>query len=436
MRVERGTGLILDRLVAFPESRNILKLHLWATPFIALQAAVFQMLPVLLRSHFRADEWQTVISTAAISITLVLSVIWNELYRRMSSRGYLVLLWASAIAPLAGIALCYRAWSALFFIVIAATGFGGMQPFSGDILRNCYPPIARNRVFSVVQMVTQFTVMVGTYLIGLWLHFRPDSFRLYLPVGTVLVGGGMWLMYRITRKQLFIERQQARPTEPLLTSLRLVYHNMLKVFREDSIFRRHETAFSIYGLGWMICWALLPFLCVDKLRLNYEEVARSTQTALQLTLMVTMLPMAYLMDRFGPLTTVAWSFAALAFYPIGLMWAFDANSLTIVTIVYGVMLSGVNLAWTLGPIFLARDASQAPTYLAIHATMVGIRGLIGQFPAVALYRWTGDLRVPLGVAVVMFAWGAVIMFRVERDRRASLKPKIAAEPIAVAPPGA
>jgi len=395
---------------------------------------VFQMLPVLLRSHFKANEWQTVISTSAISITLVLSVVWNQLYCRMGSRSYLTLLWVSAIAPLAGIALCHGAWGALFFIVIAATGFGGMQPLSGDILRNCYPPVVRNRVFSVVQMVTQLTVMVGTYLIGLWLNFRPNSFRVYLPVGTVLVGVGMYLLYRITRRQLFIERQQARPSEPLRTSLARVYHNMLKVFREDSIFRRHETAFSIYGLGWMICWALLPFLCVDKLNLNYEEVARSTQTTLQFTLMVTMLPMAYVMDKFGPLKTVAYSFAALTLYPLGLILAYDVNSLTLVTIVYGVMLSGVNLAWTLGPIFLARDASQAPTYLAIHATMVGIRGLVGQFPAVALYRWTGDLRVPLALAAVLFACGAVLMFRVERDRRAGLAPKIPAEPIPIAPP--
>jgi hypothetical protein len=211
---------------------------------------------------------------------------------------------------------------------------------------------------------------------------------------------------------------------------------MLTVFREDSIFRRHETAFSIYGLGWMICWALLPFLCVDKLNLTYEQVARSTQTVLQLTLLLTMLPTAYLMDRLGPLKTAAWSFAALTLYPVGLMWAYDVNSLTAVTILYGIMLSGVNLAWTLGPIFLARDASQAPTYLAIHATMVGIRGLIGQFPAVALYRWTGDLRVPLALAVVLFAWGSVIMFRVERDRRKGLTIVPVPEPIPVAPPGA
>jgi hypothetical protein len=410
--------VILDRLVAFPESRRILRFQLLATPFIALQAAVFQMLPVLLRAYFKASEFETVVSTAAISITLILAVVWNELYRRMRPRSYMILLWAAAIAPLAGIAACHRASAALVFIVIAATGFGGMQPLGGDILRSCYAPGARNRVFSVVQMVTQFTVMLTTYGIGLWLNLWPESFRLYLPAGTLLVGAGMWLLYRITRQTLFIERHQARSTEPLLTSLRRVYHNMVKVFREDSIFRRHETAFSIYGLGWMICWALLPFLCVDKLRLTYEQVARSTQMVLQLTLLLSMLPMAHLMDRLGPLRTAAWSFGGMALYPIGLMLAWDVNSLTLVTVVYAVVLSGVNLAWTLGPIFLARDASQAPYYLAIHATMVGIRGLVGQFPAVALYHYTHDLRWPLGIAIILFVWGSLLMFRVERDRRA------------------
>ncbi len=392
------------------------------------------MFPYLLLNYFHASEWQTLISTMSVSITLVLSVVWNQLYCRMSSRGYLTLLWASAIAPLAGIALCHHAWSALAFIVIAATGFGGMQPLSGDILRNCYPPVARNRVFSAVQMVTQFIMMVATYAIGLLLSLWPDSFRLYLPVGTLLVGAGMWLLCRITRRQLFIERQQARPSEPLVTSLARVYHNMLKVFREDSIFRRHETAFSIYGLGWMICWALLPFLGKAKLGSNYEQFARSTQMALYLTMLLAMLPAVYLMDRLGPLKAVAWSFAALSLYPVGLIWADDVNSLTLVTVLYGIMLTGVNLAWTLGPIFLARDAAQAPTYLAIHATMVGIRGVVGQTAAVAWYHWMRDLYTPLLVAMLLFAGGAVLMFRVERDRRAGLA--VLEEAVPVVPPSA
>jgi hypothetical protein len=66
--------------------------------------------------------------------------------------------------------------------------------------------------------------------------------------------------------------------------------------------------------------------------------------------------------------------------------------------------------------------------------MVGVRGLLGQFPAVALYRWTGDLRVPLLLAVVLFAWGSVIMFRVERDRQAGLA--VVEEAVPLAPPSA
>ena len=409
--------MIFRRLIAFPESRRVFRMHLVATPFLAIQWAIVAMIPVLVRDHFKGSEWETVITTLSIPLMLSLSLLWNELYRRWPMRRYLAILWLVAILPMAGIGWCDSSTSALVFVVLSAAGFGAMMPISGDIMRSCYPPDVRSQAFSYLQMVAQSTVMVGAYGLGVWLNRDAEAFRIYLPGGVLLVGVGMWLLGRISRQPLYIERHQHRPGEPLRAALRHVARNALGVFARDRDFRRYEIAFFLYGLGWMIGTALLPFICVDKLGLNYEQVARSTQTVFTLALRVCFVPVGHLLDRHGPVRTAGWAFGFLLLYPIGLIFVTGVHSLTAVTILFGIGISAVNLAWTIGPITLARDASQAPYYLAIHATMVAVRAVCGQIPAVVLYQVTRRFDIPLMIAAGLFFAGAILMRRLDRDRR-------------------
>jgi hypothetical protein len=112
-----------------------------------------------------------------------------------------------------------------------------------------------------------------------------------------------------------------------------------------------------------------------------------------------------------------------------LMTATSVHALVVASILYGIGMAGVNLAWTLGPVSLARDASQASQYLAIHATLVSLRAILGQLPAVAIYRYTKGplgpahaILIPLTLAAITFMIGAVLMRRLERDRRARPAP--------------
>jgi len=420
VRVDRL--VILKRLIAFPESRRILAIHLLASPFLALQWAALAMVPVLLRGHFHAGEWQTAMCTAAIPVMFMLSVAWNELYRRLNPLTYITIVWLIAVAPLGGIALCHRAESVLACVVTSAIGLAGMNPLNGDILRNCYPPTVRSKVYGVTQAIAQFTVMSVTYGIGLWLDLNNEAYRIYMPLSMVGIGGGMVLVYRITRHRLFQERLKHQTTETFTASLCNLYRNMIRVFREDPDFRRYEIAFFIYGLGWSSCQALLPFLVVDKLQFTYAEVAQSTQAALQVTLMLMILPTSHLMDRHGPVRLAMWGMALIPLYPIGLMLASGVTALTLITIWFAIGISAIHLAWTIGPITLAPSASDAPNYLAIHASLVGPRSIIGQFSAVGVYLLTGRMiEIPLAGAIVCFIGGALAMHRLDRHRKRALQ---------------
>jgi hypothetical protein len=401
---------------------------------LSVQWGVAAMTPFLLRKTLGANDWQTFIATSSISGMYLLAIFWNEVYRRLSSGRYLLLLWMLAIVPLGAVALFKTPWPVLACILLSATGTSGIQPIVADILRSCYPPATRSRVFSVLKTIEQLVVMASALGIGIWLTRNHYAYRVFFPISAVIIGLGLLLLYRITREALFRERLWREPSLPLLRSIMLAWRSMADAMRRDPDFRQFETGYTIYGLGWMMCYALMPFLVVDFLRLTYEQVAWSTQSVQQLTIVLTLVPVGLLMERIGPIRLSGWTHVLLVIYPLGLLFVWDAWSLAVLTVLYGVGMTSMNLVWTIAPVTLAKDASQAPHYLAIHATLVSVRALLGQLSAVAYYHFTGQIRPPLAFAGVLFAVAAVIMFRLDR-RRAGQPVRVAVPPpVAAAAP--
>lgn len=422
--------------MAFPESRRILALHLFSTPFLAIQAGVFGgMVPVLLRKHFVANEWQTTVASSALAVMAILAVFWNELYQRLSTRRYLVLFWAFSVLPLGGIAFCDSPNAVLAFVIFSAAGMGGLNPLSGDILRSCYPPTARSRAWSLIKSFEQFTIVISIFGVGIWFDRDPQAYRIYFALAVVVVSVGVLLLGRITREPLFRERLRSASTASIASSLRDAYVNMTRVLREDRRFRQYETAFCVYGLGWMICYAMVPFVQVDVLQLKYGEAFTATQVAFQLTMMMCFVPMGYVLDRAGPIRASSWAFGWLVLYPVLLMTATGPITLTMASIVYGLGMAAVNLAWTLGPVTLARNPADAPQYLAIHATLVSVRAILGQFPAVAIYWYTRSIYLPLLMGGAMFLVGAVMMRRLDHETRTPAPAPVVLAPVSEEPVG-
>lgn len=412
--------MIFRRLIAFPESKQILVLHVLAAPFLAVQLAVIAMAPFLLRRHFCASELQVVLATSSAALLSMLAIFWNQAYVRLQPGRYLLVMWLLSVLPLGGVAFCSSAWPVLLLVLVSAAGMGGIQSVIGDILRNCYPPRSRNRVFSILKVLEQSTVMVSTFGIGVWLDHNVQAYRIYFPLAVALIGTGLFLVARITQQRLFQERlvpASEELRESLLRGLFGAFRKMRAVLAADPRFRRYEAAYCVYGLGWNICNALVPFVAIDILRLRYGQVGFSTQAACQFTLILMLLPASLLTDRLGPIRMSAWSFAWLLLWPLGLMVARNVVDLTIVTVLYGIGITAVNLTWTLGPVTLARNAAHAPQYLAIHATLVSVRAVLGQFPPVYLYYRYHQIWPSLVTAALLFATGAVMMARLERDSR-------------------
>jgi hypothetical protein len=257
--------------------------------------------------------------------------------------------------------------------------------------------------------------------LGKWLNFDEDSFRIFMPLGAGLQLLGVCVFLWLAHKSGHLaKRRYNQESDGRSTWARVVepITHMRETLKADPVFLRYEAAYMTYGVGWMIGYALLPILVTDKLNLKYDQVSQSTYTAYLLAMVAMIVPAGMLMDRLGAVKSAAISFGMLTLYPIGLALAADFGELTIVSIWFGIAHAGASMAWMLGPVALAPTPDKVPHYVAIHATLVGIRGKVFQFVGVGLLWITGGFTVPLLVAAAAYLWSSVQMWKLDAQVQA------------------
>lgn len=381
--------------------------------------AISFVMPVLARKQFNANDWQTLLITATPTIFFSLSIFWNDFFKRRSFARYLIIYWLWACLPYAFMGFATNYWLLLIPHIFTCIGGAGYHPAAGELLKSLYPDRIRGKVYAVVwgsSMV--FGALVGLGL-GKWLAHDPVAFKIALPIaaGLQLVGVGMFILLahasghlsrRTYDESLDVRSTWKRVTEPM--------GHMKEVLKSDPIFARYEGAYMTYGVGWMIGYALLPILVTDKLHLDYDQIAKSTQFAYLIALVAMIFPVGLLMDRIGAIRTAGLSFGLLTLYPLGLIIAGSENQLLVVSIIYGIAHSGGSMAWMLGPVSLAPTPDKVPQYVAIHATLVGIRGKVFQGLGVGLYALTHSFTLPLAIAAAAYSWSAVQMWQLHGRR--------------------
>jgi hypothetical protein len=260
-----------------------------------------------------------------------------------------------------------------------------------------------------------------------------------MPLIAVIQGAGLGLLAFLAHRTSPAQAVAPTGARRRLRALFAPIMHMHDILRRDRMFLRYEQAFMTYGVGWMICHALLPVLVTAKLAMSYQEIAHSTQVVFQSAMLLMVYPMGWLIDRLGAARSSALSFAGLACYPLGLALAGDPFEIALASGAYGVCMAGVQHGWMLGPVALAPGPQHVAQYVAIHTTLVGLRGILAQGLGMALYRATHSFTWPLAIAAAAFVWAAWQMRRLQRSLRlrarvalAGGEPEPAAEPMVVA----
>lgn len=404
-----------------PGVPTVLVVHVAVTLLYSiLFANTAWLMPLLVRLQFGAADphwrdWQTTLVTAAVPTLMMTSIFWGELLARLKLRTYLLAFWTTAALPLGMMALAQNYAQFYLCHLAACVGIASWNPLSGRLLKHFYPDAIRGRAYGALTAAALLGGVAAAYAFGAWMERDPRAFRGFLPAAAGLQLVGIALLARLAR----LAGADSPPADavrfPTLKSLLAPVRNMGAVLRSDRTFARYEIAFMTYGGAYMFCDAILPVLATDRLDMRYQDFAWSTQVVARLATLLAMLPMGWLQDRVGAVRVSGLAFAGLATYPLMLWLARGTQGVAAASAVWGVAMAGVLLGWMLGPVSLARRPEQVPQYVAIHATLVGVRGVCFQGLGMLLYKLTGSFAWPLAAASVAFAWAAVLMWRLHRD---------------------
>lgn len=387
--------------------------------------AVAFITPVLALKRFKANEWETLLITATPTIFFSLSIFWNDLFSRRSMPRYLLTFWMWAGLPLALIAFANNYWMLLVPHLMSCVGGAGYHPASGELLRALYPEKSRGRIYSIIWGTSMVIGAGAGFAVGSLMDTHPDAFRAIYPTigGLQLLGCGVFIF--LARKTGHTARRVVNKATDERSTFRRVAEpisHAREILAGDPIFARYEGAFMTYGVGWMICYALLPILAAKKLHLNYETIAESTHVAYWLAVTAMILPAGFLMDKIGAVKTTGLSFFFLMAYPLLLIFADGSHALLFASVCYGLAHSGTSMGWMLGPVSLAPSPDKVPQYVAIHATLVGIRGKLFQFLGVGLYMLVNyfsksmeaAFAVPFALAAAALLWASIQMWQLSR----------------------
>lgn len=411
-------------LAATPVSTESQRIRWWVVPTHIVGVALLQstgmasqfMLAVLAKKQFDASNWQSLLITATPTIFFALSIFWNDLFSRRPFVKYLLIFWAWGCLPYAAVAFASNYWMLLIPHLIACIGGAGYHPAAGELLKTLYPDKIRGRVYGWVWGVSTVLGAAVSFGIGKWLSFDAESFRIYLPLlaGVQLLGIGVFVLLAHKSGHL-AQRTYNNASDGRSTWKRVVepVAHMREALKADPVFLKYEGAYMTYGVGWMIGYALLPILVTEKLKLDYDTISQSTYTAYMLAMVAMIVPAGWLMDRLGAVKSAAISFGLLTLYPIGLVLSSGVGELTAASVWFGFAHAGASIAWMLGPVALAPTPDKVPQYVAIHATLVGVRGKVFQFAGVGLLYLTGGFAVPLLVAAAAYLWSSVQMWRLD-----------------------
>lgn len=402
---------------AFQEPRRpapwIVGTHLAAHSLIQSTAmAVAFIVPVLAIKQFGAGEWKSLILTAAPTVFFSLSIFWNDVFKRIKLGNYLWLYWAVACLPIGLCGLATSYWSLVPMFLIGCAGGSAYYPASGELYKALYPEQLRGRLYSVIWGGSTLITAGLSFGMGAWLQHDPGAYSTFLPACAALqaIGIGLFLWLSYASGHAATREMPAMPKFQLSKVFEPVGH-MKEVLKADPVFARYEAAYMTYGVGWMIVYALLPLFVTAKLHLSYEQITQSKDVAYLLAVVLMIYPAGMLMDKVGPIRSTGLSFALLTLHPLGLMLVHGPAQLAAVSVIYGIAHAGANIGWMMGPVSLAPSPDKVPQYVAIHATLVGIRGKVFQLAGVGLLWATGSFYPPLAVAALAYAWSGWQMWR-------------------------
>lgn len=399
--------------------------HWPAEATLAFGGGILSLAGFCLQRSMSAPDWTPQALVVLGQALWILAPAWPRILARVQrnrtfawigifARGPLLLMAFATITPLAGGQPDQGVgpWWLLFAGLLIAVNLDAVYtPHRNAMIRANYALTARGRIFGMIQLVSMVASVAGAMAAGRVLDLDPRWARVVFPVGATIAIVGYALMARIRwRYDGPVEVPAQRGLVLVWQSMREAVAASVKTLKQDPDFRRFELGFMLYGIGLL---AATPLFVTHFAKVfTTEQWATADRLVLPLTQLVLIGLVGRLSDRIGIVKVAGLSFGLLV--PFFLLMAAVATpwQLCAANVLFGACMAGVNVSWSLGPLYFA-PRGQAHHYSAVHMACVGVRSVLGPVLGYAMFLAV-SFEAALAMAAAFEVAAAAVTFRLAR----------------------
>jgi MFS family permease len=411
-------------------SRYTARFHIPAAALEGLVAGVFTMNDIVLRKTFGASALLITLVVMAPPVSQLLAIVWGNLMEGRKKRPFILGFGGAGRLALLAVAFATTPIAFSIPIIFSITMATAIIPALNALYQTNYPNVERGRVYGWVMSATALATIVGSVGAGALMDWNHESYRLIYPVCGLVGLGAAFLFYRIRARRAALRARVERRAKAFgrlaravpffqidwLDDVQRALRNPLRgartIYASDPAFLKFEIAFMIYGLAFMLMQPVIPIFLVDEIKVQYSQAATARGLIFYGVVAILSPYFGRMLDQWNAVRLSMIGFLILAFFPVGMALSRSVPAVYLSFAIYGVGMTAVNIAWTMGPILFAghRDAA---AYMGVHVTMVGIRGLVGNPMGLFLLSTVGS-RVTFLVAGALFLAATGLMMRLGR----------------------
>ena len=256
-----------------------------------------------------------------------------------------------------------------FVLIVVAHWLIVSLPVTGyvELMRAVYPDAIRGRAMAYVRVGFTACATVMTPLFGQLLDI--GSYQILFPIAA---------LFGILTGVVFGQVK----CDEVIAETRHDWLKPWRIFLQDARYRAYSIAFMVYGIGNLLVAPLIPLLLVDELQLSYGEVGWLNMIG-SIFWTASYVVWGRMLDRRGGLWIVQINFILTIFVSLAFWAAQDMRLAALAFLFNGIVLAGIDLGWMNAIMQFARR-EDIGHYAALHAFLVGVRGIIAPFLGTAL----------------------------------------------------
>ena len=321
-------------------------------------------------------------------------------------------------------------WLFVGGVVGARVCWSGVITLRSTVWAANYPREVRAHMAGKLATIQALVLAGISWIIGALMDWNQEAYHWAYPAAAVIGFFGTLAYSRVRMRghaaMLRQERTMDDEADPLRPSINPL--QMLRLLRSDMAYTRFMTCQFLLGTGNMMITAPLIIVLTSVYDMDYVQ-AIAIMTTIPILLMPFAIPFwSRFLDRVHIVrfrSVHSWIFVlttVILAFSVGTGWL---AGLWIAAVIRGIAFGGGVLAWNLGHHDFS-SVSASSSYMGVHVTLTGLRGLLAPFLGVLLYEAllgtdpTG--WIVFSIALILITAGAIGFVILARGLQGASKP--------------